>query len=278
MRAFEFSRQTFFLTTVMHRSFVEPRERRAPTALPAPAPHTPASMEEKNALQETDTLRPASATDEAAAAPPAADRRERREMLLMRAGEFRIALFADEVESISEALPPTPLPHAPRSVPGVVILRGRIRTLIDPRALLADETTNQPDIGDADNPAARSPIDGDADDNRDVADDSRDDGGHATHAHADDDADNVPDAAHNVPAASLSSLMVALRGDEQLALAVQCIESRIEISPADIEPRTPPVSHIRGTLRRNRATIIVLHPSHLFEAAMQGTDRRRQRS
>lgn len=242
-------------------------------------------MREKTALPETDTPRAASATDEAAATPAthAADRREPRELLLMRAGEFRIALFADEVESVSDALPPTPLPHAPRSVLGVVSLRGRIRTLIDPRPLLASETIDEHDANHPDHPdtnllLTRDDVNSPETDNPDADAPGAD----APDADA-HDADDTDAAAHdadcdNAPTASLLSVMVALRGDEQLALAVQCIESHIEISPADIETPATPVNHVRGTLLHDRATIIVLHPSHLFEAAMQGTDRRRQRS
>jgi chemotaxis signal transduction protein len=197
-------------------------------------------MEENDALHDTETLRPTPATDSAteAATDPATeaaleDRREQRELLLMRAGAHIIAVFADAVESVSDALRPAPLPHAPRSVLGIVSLRGRMRTVIDPRYLLANEPTD--------------------DNNRDA---------------------HTPDV--STPASP--SILVALRGDEQLAIAVERIDSRIEIAPAVIKPHSQTASLIRGTLQHGDASVIILDPAYLFEAAMQGTDRRRQRS
>lgn len=218
-------------------------------------------MEDKNALPDTDTSQ---ATTDASAPPPAiaptGDRRERRELILMRAGAHTIALFADEVESVSEARPLTPLPHAPRAVLGVVSLRGRIRTVIDPRPLLdGDATGNARDTG-----------------NRDAA---RDDAP-STAPRAAPRAAHAAAAGRDVPAVSVASVVVALRGDEQLAIAVERVESRIEISPADLRAHAPHAAHVRATLAHHdgRAPVLLLHPSHLFEAAMQGTDRRRQRT
>src|SRR5437763_4380384 len=63
---------------------------------------------------------------------------ELRELLLLRAGAHAFAVFADEADGVAEALRPTPLPHAPRAVLGVVCVRGRMRTVLDPLALVGD--------------------------------------------------------------------------------------------------------------------------------------------
>jgi purine-binding chemotaxis protein CheW len=70
-----------------------------------------------------------------------------RELFVFRAGARRFALFREEVEGVAEGLRPAPLPFAPASVLGVVSLRGRVRTALDPLKLFAappdpaDETT-----------------------------------------------------------------------------------------------------------------------------------------
>ena len=60
-----------------------------------------------------------------------------RELFVFRAGARRFAVFRDEVEATAEALRPAPLPSAPRAVVGVVALRGRVRTALDPLKLFA---------------------------------------------------------------------------------------------------------------------------------------------
>lgn len=59
-----------------------------------------------------------------------------RELLLMRAGPHAFAVYADEAEGVTAWLSPAPLPHAPPAVLGVVCVRGRMRTVLDPAALL----------------------------------------------------------------------------------------------------------------------------------------------
>src|SRR5438067_8661756 len=63
---------------------------------------------------------------------------ETRELLLLRAGARAFAVFADETDGVADGLKPTPLPHAPRAVLGVVSVRGRMRTVLDPLALVGD--------------------------------------------------------------------------------------------------------------------------------------------
>jgi chemotaxis signal transduction protein len=60
-----------------------------------------------------------------------------RELFVFRAGARRFALFREEVEGVAENLRPAPLPFAPRAVVGVVALRGRVRTALDPLKLSA---------------------------------------------------------------------------------------------------------------------------------------------
>jgi len=68
-----------------------------------------------------------------------------RELFVFRAGARRFAVFREEVEATAENLRPAPLPFAPRAVLGVVSLRGRVRTALDPLRLFAapsaDETS-----------------------------------------------------------------------------------------------------------------------------------------
>ena len=62
-------------------------------------------------------------------------RDEGRGVLLLRAGGLACAVYADECECVTPWTEPTPLPHAPASVLGVVSVRGRMRTVIDPTRL-----------------------------------------------------------------------------------------------------------------------------------------------
>ena len=71
--------------------------------------------------------------------PPA-----RRALIVARAGRHRLGVFADESEGASKFAPPAPLPFAPPAVLGVVAVRGRMRTLIDPLALLQPPDAHAP--------------------------------------------------------------------------------------------------------------------------------------
>ena len=71
---------------------------------------------------------------------------------------------------------------------------------------------------------------------------------------------------------------VALRGDEQLALAAESLEGPLEV-PADApRPHDQPPPPLRAALEHEGARVLLLDPSALFDAAMRGTERRRQRS
>ena len=65
----------------------------------------------------------------------AAPDRDEREALLMRLGGLAFAVYADECECVTEWAEPAPLPHAPAPVLGVVSVRGRMRTVINPARL-----------------------------------------------------------------------------------------------------------------------------------------------
>jgi chemotaxis signal transduction protein len=87
-------------------------------------------------------------TNEGATRPRADDgggpAQQLRELFVFRAGARRFAVFREEVEATAENLRPAPLPFAPRAVLGVVALRGRVRTALDPLKLFAapDETSS----------------------------------------------------------------------------------------------------------------------------------------
>lgn len=94
----------------------------------------------------------------------------------------------------------------------------------------------------------------------------------------------TPDATNGAQTSTPPPLIVALRGDEQLALSVERIEHDIELfdeaeADPDTSPDAAPDSHLflRRTIRHHMHTIALLDPAHLFEAAMQGVERRRKR-
>lgn len=155
-----------------------------------------------------------------------------RELLLMRAGGRVFAVFSDEAGAVAEWTRPTPLPQAPPSVVGVVSVRGRIRTVLDPLALLDEEPTASPE-GDS----ARA---------RDSSDATR-------------------------------NLIVPLRGDEQLALAVEAVEHMIAPPFDEGSRRDKTAPPVRAAFQHDGSLVLLLDPSQLFEAAMRGTERRRPR-
>jgi len=65
---------------------------------------------------------------------------ESRELQLLRAGSLELAIFRDEIAVIAEWREPTPLPHSPKSVLGVVSIQGRMLTVLDLSVLSNFET------------------------------------------------------------------------------------------------------------------------------------------
>ncbi|MFL6229099.1 MAG: chemotaxis protein CheW [Pyrinomonadaceae bacterium] len=160
------------------------------------------------------------------------DTRRTLELYVLRAGGRLFAIRAAEVEATAEGLTATPLPRAPEAVVGVVSLRGRVRTALNPLRLVAarDETD-----------AAR-----------------------AADAHAD-----------KRPA---PRFFVALKGDDQLALACDGAEAVIEVASQELTPTADAQSPALGTFTHGGLNVTLLDAARLFDAAMQGTDRRRRRS
>ena len=138
-------------------------------------------------------------------------------------GEQLFAVFADEVDATAEAKPFAPLPRAPNSVLGIVCVRGRMLTVIDPTTLLTGETGAW--------------------------------------------GETLP-------------CVIALRGDEQLALAAESYRDTITISSADIErgPETQPQDElIIGNVTYANEKILILNSTRLFSRVVQRRDRRRRR-
>jgi chemotaxis signal transduction protein len=146
-----------------------------------------------------------------------------RAILLLRAGGLAFAVYAEECECVTPWAEPAPLPHAPAPVLGVVPVRGRMRTVLDPARLLETAVTSRENLA-------------------------------APHA-----------------------FIASLAGDEQLALA--CESSAPSTLNADdrVSPPDSPAFPARGTFRHGGETVHLLDPARLFEAAMRGIERRRQR-
>jgi purine-binding chemotaxis protein CheW len=149
--------------------------------------------------------------------------RERREVLIVRAGGQLLGVFAEEAAGIESGRAGVPLPHAPSAVVGIVSVRGRMLTLLDPLALLNE-------------PRAKT------------LDDTR------------------------------SGFILALRGDEQLALAVDSSEQLREIYPDEIKPAVGVAASIaHGTFQEGGANVILLDVTRLFAAAVEGMEQRRRK-
>src|SRR5215207_3284036 len=73
------------------------------------------------------------------------------------------------------------------------------------------------------------------------------------------------------------AFIASLAGDEQLALACEA-SAPSTLNADDVSPPESPAFPARGTFRRDGETVHLLDPARLFEAAMSGTERRRQRA
>src|SRR5687768_11262497 len=123
-------------------------------------------------------------------------------LLSFRVGSRLFAVDESKVATVAEWRQPTPLPHAPPAVMGIVSLQGRMLTVLDLRRLPGSETNDK----------------------------------------------------------TTPQYVIAMRGDEQLALAVETVEGSIE-SPGD----------------NNGSAIEVINVSELFPLAIQGRERRQRR-
>jgi purine-binding chemotaxis protein CheW len=142
---------------------------------------------------------------------------EARKLQLLQTGSSRFGIFTDEIATIVDWRGPTPLPHAPKSVLGVVSIEGRMLTVLDLGTLARGEA-----------------------------------------------------AASNAP-----RHLIALRGDEQLALAVDDVGETIELPAVAIEESAGTL--VLGVLHHDGAAINILNLKELFPTAIQGRERRRRR-
>ncbi len=140
-----------------------------------------------------------------------------RNLQLLRAGSFQLAIFQDEIATIVEWRDPAPLPYAPGSVLGVVSIQGRMLTVLDLATLMHTQALP----------------------------------GDANFQH-----------------------ILALRGDEQLALAVDALGESIGISDGGVES-------VEGlflrVFKQGNDEINILNTKQLFAIALQGRERRRRR-
>ncbi len=144
-----------------------------------------------------------------------------RSLQLLQAGSLQFGIFADEIVAIAPWREPTPLPHAPKSVLGVVSIQGRMLTVLNLAALPGREA-----------------------------------------------------ASTN----SIAQHLVALRGDEQLALAVDGLGETIEFAEADLDTKQDTgETLVLGVVNREGSPIYILNPKELFATAIQGRERRRRR-
>jgi chemotaxis signal transduction protein len=72
--------------------------------------------------------------------------------------------------------------------------------------------------------------------------------------------------------------VVALRGDEQLALAADAVEGVVTINADSLSPSDAEDSPLGATLEHEGRRVQLLDTSRLFDAAMRGTERRRPRA
>ena len=88
-----------------------------------------------------------------------------------------------------------------------------------------------------------------------------------------------PDATTNA-APTRPTLIVALGGDEQLALAVGSVEHELKLFDDATDAARDPANNLplRRVIRHHAGDILLLDTARLFDAAMQGVERRRRRT
>ena len=72
--------------------------------------------------------------------------------------------------------------------------------------------------------------------------------------------------------------LIALRGDEQLGLAIETLGESIEVAEGDFDAK-PETGEplVLGVLHRKGGAVNILNPKELFPTAIQGRERRRRR-
>ncbi|HEV7680614.1 MAG TPA: chemotaxis protein CheW [Pyrinomonadaceae bacterium] len=144
---------------------------------------------------------------------------------LIQVGSSQFGIFANEISAIVPWREPTPLPHAPSSVLGVVSIQGRMLTVIDLAALfLSGPITNN---------------------------------------------------------GSSPAQLIALRGEEQLALAAEALGD--PVLPFDaiknhdaINNQETESASVLGVIQHEGREVRILNPRELFPAALQGRQRRKR--
>jgi purine-binding chemotaxis protein CheW len=145
-----------------------------------------------------------------------------RKLQLIQVGHSQFAVFADEISVIVPWREPTPLPHAPGSVLGVVSIQGRMLTVLDLATLLFTDST-------------------------------------------------VSNDAQPVPAQ-----LIALRGDEQLALATEALGDPFRPADDSIKNQDTESASVLGVMQHEGKEVRILNLKGLFPAALQGRQRRKR--
>ena len=138
---------------------------------------------------------------------------------VFRVGARHFAVREKEIATVADWRQPTPLPHAPPAVVGIVSLQGRMLTVLDLGKIT--QTDNA--------------------------------GGNGQPRH-----------------------IIALRGDEQLALAVDDIAQKFGTSAAVFEGDADPSGVTLGSLEFEGERINVVNVKGLFSSAIQGRERRQR--
>jgi chemotaxis signal transduction protein len=141
---------------------------------------------------------------------------------LIQVGPLQFGIFANEISAIVPWREPTPLPHAPNSVLGVVSIQGRMLTVLDLAALLFNDPTT--------NNGSRIP----------------------------------------------PSRLIALRGDEQLALAAEALGDPVLPADDSIKTQETEAASVLGVMQYEGREVRILNLKGLFPAAMQGRQRRKR--
>lgn len=148
----------------------------------------------------------------------------RRKLQIVQAGESRFGIFTEEIAAVVPWQNPAPLPHAPKSVLGVVSVQGRMLTTLSLSGLAAGKSM-------------------------------------------------ASDASITKP-----SHLIALRGDEQLAIAVDSLGEEIEVGARDAQLQPKAESQlVQQVLQVDGTEINILEVKQLFPAAIQGRERRKRR-
>jgi chemotaxis signal transduction protein len=144
-----------------------------------------------------------------------------RKLQVLSVGPLVLGIFEDEIATIAEWRRPTPLPHAPPAVLGVVSIEARMLTVLDPLNLFGETSTR---LG-------------------------------------------FP-----------PGLLVALRGDEQIALAIENTGETLDLAMTDLQPQPdPPNRAVAGIFHHGDQLVKVIQVKGLFPAALRGRERRRRR-